>query len=291
MARSCDVDGSNRNGQIGYSEVNAMTAFEEPPEGENLEGVWPQLPGTSRDTRALARNLLGVEGIMLLTRPHDSTDVTIVCRPALHRNRKAIHCEDRTEKPVLFYCHAGVLRRTCGLVAARSRFEAFSGVERRRPMTVDIPMNEDVVFEVLRYIYCGSIFVPCGFKTWLRELIHVVDFLAVEQGPENEVSPGIPGILREFAIVSLLSRLTFEDLRLLLRDIPFGMRACVLQHVTHLRAKNAEDAPPAQLLTLPIGEFLQGHKCVRSEPSSRSLSLSSVRSCASDRPFRAAIDL
>lgn len=186
-----------------------------------------------------AKEFLGSDGILLLTRPHSASDVVLVCTgEGGHRG-----CGPNwPSRPVEFHCHRAALARRCGLFAGMSTFEDLAGsVVAAR---IEVPARDDVVFEVLRYVYCGTVFLPFGFRKRFAEFLRVLDYLGIEDMVEMSRGGGSASssIFAEPSVREFLRDVGPEYLSTMLRDdacgltVGFSVRRALLAKVTELRS-------------------------------------------------------
>lgn len=180
-----------------------------------------------------SRSMTGQELFLRILVEHELSDVTIVCS-----------ARTSPEREVQFYCHSDVLRRCCSLFADAAQFECLSGAAQniqagqaaseRKPQRFELWADDDVVFEVLRYVYCGAVYFHLGFHTKFAQFLSVVDFLGIEDMAErNALNLGLrePGcgnvsgdgqtrlsIFAEPGIKHWLQHLHTEDVLNFLRD-------------------------------------------------------------------------
>lgn len=105
-------------------------------------------------------------------------------------------------------------------------FEGLSGANCHSRIVV--PGFDDIVFEVLRFIYYGTIFFQLGFRKRFAEFLSVIEYLGLEEMVERErgttpqgAAPVLPSIFAESGVEHWLSDLSVSDLRDLLEDASF----------------------------------------------------------------------
>eukprot|EP00931_Biecheleriopsis_adriatica_P122417 TRINITY_DN9740_c0_g2_i1.p1 TRINITY_DN9740_c0_g2~~TRINITY_DN9740_c0_g2_i1.p1 ORF type:complete len:930 (-),score=169.65 TRINITY_DN9740_c0_g2_i1:33-2822(-) len=160
---------------------------------------------------------------------HEESDVIVTCRA----HRQVVVSESVPGGPgrgneVEFFCHAHILKRCCSVFADAAEFEYLSGADkllqdRRKPRRFELWADDDIVFEVLRYIYCGAVYFHLGFRARFAQFLSVVDFLGIEdmaERQEQESMPREPGRLN-FVGRSLPSSSVFSEpgIRQWLRDL------------------------------------------------------------------------
>jgi len=194
--------------------------------------------------RADASALLGLEGMLLLTRPHKDCDVVVVCRGDL---TGAAH------KDVHLFCHRAVLQSTGGMFHGMRQFEQLSGPGMSSSsdvVRVAVPASEVVVFEVLRYLYCGAVFFPLGFQSRFAEFLNVVDYLGLV-GSTAADAEAPQGIFADPSVQQLLREMSHTQLSALLQDgsstLSFSVRRALLAAVGQLwrPTEEATDWMPA----------------------------------------------
>lgn len=206
---------------------------------------------------------------------HEESDVVIFCK-ARHQISPVRSSE------VEFFCHKDVLKRCCSVFADADEFDTLSGANRdgaalqgRPRRRFELWAEDDVVFEVLRYIYCGAIFFPMGFRARFAHFLAVVDFLGIEDMAERiddliELGPNFVGralprtsIFAEVGLQQWLQDLQREDLVLFLQDdlvastldhgvgaVGFSLLCSLITQLLHLR--------PQDLTMEALGERLYG---------------------------------
>ncbi|CAE8621230.1 unnamed protein product, partial [Polarella glacialis] len=176
---------------------------------------------------------------------HEESDVFVVCRAHRQGSREA----PPRGQEVGFYCHSSVLKRRCSVFADAAEFESLgaanqvqdcavssvSGAESRKRRRFELWSDDDIVFEVLRYIYCGAVYFHLGFRARFAQFLSVIDFLGIEDmaerqegspesisvaGRPNFVGRALPAlsIFSEPGIKQWLRDLQTEDILLFLQD-------------------------------------------------------------------------
>jgi len=169
--------------------------------------------------------------MLLLTRPHETCDIILVCRG---------DPKGPAHKDVEFFCHKSVLESNGGMFQGMRKFEQASGSRASSsdaPLRVEVPASEVVVFEVLRYLYCGAVFFPLGFRTRLAEFLNVIDYMGLvcDAPPDEE---GAQGIFADPSVQRLLREMSHAQLGELLQGgatPSFSMRRALLSAVARLR--------------------------------------------------------
>lgn len=204
---------------------------------------------------------------------HEESDVVIFCK-ARQQSFPVRSSE------VEFFCHKDVLKRCCSVFADADEFDTLSGanhhaaaLQGRSRRRFELWADDDVVFEVLRYIYCGAIFFPMGFRARFAHFLAVVDFLGIEDMAERkddtlEVGPNFVGralprtsMFAEIGLQQWLQDLQREDLVSFLQDdlvagtldhgvgaVGFSLLCSLITQLLHLR--------PQDLTTEALGESL-----------------------------------
>lgn len=161
----------------------------------------------------------GVSNFLSILSCHTASDVTVVCRAAPKLG--AAGAADAHVREVKFHCHRSVLRSRCALLAGGEG--ASPDVEmppcKRRRTVLDLDADDDVVYEVLRYMYCGTVHFHRGFHARFRQLLAVADYLGVEGG--TSAAP-CSALLEEPGVQHWLSALPVAELLDLLRARPLG---------------------------------------------------------------------
>jgi len=103
-----------------------------------------------------------------ILREHDASDVIIACRR-----------RHDLGDPETFHCHRAVLERRCALFAD----EAESTMQRQPRIFFNA--DDDIVFEVLRFVYCGSISFSSDFLRRFDQFLGIVDYLGIEEMAER----------------------------------------------------------------------------------------------------------
>jgi len=135
---------------------------------------------------------------------------------------------------------------------AQLNFEdvAWAPAAKRRQTRQDLDADDDVVFEVLRYAYCGTVHVGLSFHTRLLQLIAVVDYLgidaltlltdpAIERWLHELQNDALVGLLRD---VSQAEAIAGKQL-----ELGFQTRRALLTKLVQLRPQDIqlEDVDPA----------------------------------------------
>jgi len=193
--------------------------------------------------RSEAEALLGELGVLTLTRPHEASDIVLVCRPNVSRS---------PVPDVQFYCHRSVLGAHCSMLCSMFQFETMANCSQLTEVV--LPIKDDIMFELLRFIYCGTLFLPWGFKQRLAELLHAVDYLGLEADAETHSELDHASIFADACMENLLQHVDADELQHVFRDsiatqpsksdllhIGFSVRHAVLSKVTELRLQ-AESA-------------------------------------------------
>jgi len=217
---------------------------------------------TDNDEAVDISQLLGAQGIRMITMPHEQSDVILVC------------CANPQRSPgreVEFHCHHAVLGRRCSLFANMLKFEGFTG--SRQSQRVHVPGYEDIVFEVLRYIYCGSFFFRHDFRPRFPEFLKVVDYLGVEEMAERECMDGsgeasVLSIFADLGLQQWLQDMDTERLHNLLRDdnlvgtpthgtgaVGFSMRRGLAAKLAELRPQDLTEEALGEDLTRRLVGF------------------------------------
>lgn len=123
-------------------------------------------------------------GFLRILSPHDGCDVVIVCRRAGALNRQGGEIRTGTADEVRFFCYRAVLARSCRRFSGSDDVDVAEApaAKRRRIMEV-FDADDDIVFEVLRFIYCGTLHFPRRFLGRLGQLLHIADQLGLEAPP------------------------------------------------------------------------------------------------------------
>lgn len=156
-----------------------------------------------------------VQAFLRIQFPHLESDLRIVCRKLWDG------------EPVTFYVHHTVLTAKCALFNDRGHFvslcqrtacyPAESGVDPAAPATFPLEeYDDDIVYEVLRFIYCGSLCPPHGFHRRFPQLLSLVDFLGVLEMAERNTS--LASIFGDPSIIDWLSTMPPDRLHSLLSE-------------------------------------------------------------------------
>lgn len=153
---------------------------------------------------------------MRITCVHPDSDAVIACRPG--PRRPVLDLSARVE----FYCHRHILSRRCAVFADAAEFESLSFAVEGRRTRIELSADEDIVFEVLRFVYCGAIYFPLGFRARFAQFLTVVDFLGIEEmaermGLEDLPAPGL-SVFDEPGVEQWLQDLPTEDVLGFLRE-------------------------------------------------------------------------
>lgn len=160
--------------------------------------------------------LAAFDSFMRITGPHPESDAVIACRPGPRRPVADIPSK------VEFFCHRRILSRRCAVFVDAAEFESLSFAAEGRRARIELNADEDIVFEVLRFVYCGAIYFPLGFRARFAQFLTVVDFLGIEEmaernGLEHSPSPGF-SVFDEPGLEQWLQDLPTEDVLTFLRD-------------------------------------------------------------------------
>lgn len=193
---------------------------------------------------------------------HEECDIVIACQPG---SRGARGQADGTFG-ARFYCHLWVLQRRCSLFANEANFEsavtaATPAQEKpvaKKARQLELPAADDIVFEVLRYVYCGTIHFRQGFASCFLQFLSVVDFLGIEEMAERETEANAvpPSIFVESGVQHWLSYLPAEELLALLLDgnvagtpkcggirtLGFTIRRQLVERLAELRPRDFTEA-------------------------------------------------
>jgi hypothetical protein len=161
-----------------------------------------------------------VDGFLRILTPHLESDVTITCY-----RMPGLGCSGPVEQ-VHFFCHRAVLRRHCNFFADTGDCVALGNAcaeptAKRRRTQHELNADDKVVFEVLRYVYCGKVHIHQGFRTNFRQLLAVADCLGVG-GRGVASSSGARAILADPGVEHWLSALSTDTLLDFLQDLPNG---------------------------------------------------------------------
>mmetsp|Transcript_64079 Transcript_64079/g.172190 ORF Transcript_64079/g.172190 Transcript_64079/m.172190 type:complete len:444 (+) Transcript_64079:407-1738(+) len=160
----------------------------------------PRSPIKEPDSRSLA----SAAEFLQVIRPHASSDVTVTCRRAgvssavkggvQQRGEGCSPCPRRVTE-VLFFCHRSALARVCprfGGGAERQASEAAGPLTKRRRTVEAVDADDDIVFEVLRFIYCGTLHFPRGLLGRLGQLLRVAEQFGLEVRVPPTPAPQTP---------------------------------------------------------------------------------------------------
>eukprot|EP00931_Biecheleriopsis_adriatica_P000610 TRINITY_DN100689_c0_g1_i1.p1 TRINITY_DN100689_c0_g1~~TRINITY_DN100689_c0_g1_i1.p1 ORF type:complete len:336 (+),score=48.32 TRINITY_DN100689_c0_g1_i1:21-1028(+) len=111
--------------------------------------------------------------------PHPESDVEVTCRRTRYEtDEDGLSARDNRR----FFCHRAVLKKHC----------TFSGnnrgdpPEKRRRTRLDLDADEDVVFEILRFVYCGTMYSSPFFRSKaFIELVAIADVLGIDASNEH----------------------------------------------------------------------------------------------------------
>lgn len=111
--------------------------------------------------------------------PHPESDVEVTCRRTRYEtDEDGLSARDDKR----FFCHRAVLKKHC----------TFSGnnrgdpPEKRRRTRLDLDADEDVVFEILRFVYCGTMYSSPFFRSKaFIELVAIADVLGIDASNEH----------------------------------------------------------------------------------------------------------
>jgi len=114
--------------------------------------------------------------------PHAESDIELVCRRQPRDSGGAV------TGTVSFFCHREVLAQRCGRFQLRGDDSSQPLPAKRRRLSdtrlrEEVDADDDVVFEVLRYVYCGTVHFQRGFLARFGQLLAVADHLGV--GPDR----------------------------------------------------------------------------------------------------------
>lgn len=156
------------------------------------------------------------DSFMRITSPHAESDAVISCRPG--PRRPVVDLAAKVE----FYCHRHILSRRCAVFADAAEFESLSFAVESRRTRIELNADEDIVFEVLRFVYCGAIYFPLGFRARFAQFLTAVDFLGIEEmaernGLEHLPAPGF-SVFDEPGVEQWLQDLPTEDVLSFLRE-------------------------------------------------------------------------
>lgn len=132
--------------------------------------------------------------------PHAESDITITCR----RRPQVGALSGLT--PARFFCHRAVLGKKCNFFQDESTILQACCVEpaaKRRRLYHELDADEDVVFELLRFIYCGTVHFCGGFQHKFTKFLVLAELLGIG-GLINE-----PGVERWMCRVPTDALLTF----------------------------------------------------------------------------------
>lgn len=154
-----------------------------------------------------------VQAFLRIQFPHLESDLRVVCR----------RLSDGA--PVTFYVHCAVLAAKCAFFNDQGHFVSLcqrtsvaeSGVDTVLPAIFQLEeYDDDIVYEVLRFIYCGSLCPPHGFHRRFPQLLSLVDFLGVLEMAERNT--GLASIFGDPAIIDWLSTMPPDRLHSLLSE-------------------------------------------------------------------------
>lgn len=168
---------------------------------------------------AATEGLFDVNKFLSILGSHAASDVTVVCRASqsAFAVAGAAHAQPRE---VQFHCHRSVLRYRCALFAGGEGAVPDTEMPlKRRRSVLNLDADDDVVYEVLRYMYCGTVHFHRGFHARFRQLLAVADYLGVEGGTSEAPCSAL---LEEPGVQHWLSALPVTELLDLLRARPLG---------------------------------------------------------------------
>lgn len=143
---------------------------------------------------------------------HDDSDVTITCR----RTRNASPDSGEVQ---YFFCHRVVLQQCCSIFAPP---EPPSNKRRRTQLNLDA--SDEVVYEALRFVYCGTVHFSRFFtSSFFIQLFAVADFLGmkqmIQQRDSSDVCVTVHTLMSEPGMVHWLQDKQSEELFSLLQVI------------------------------------------------------------------------
>lgn len=149
-----------------------------------------------------------VQSFLKIRHMHNGSDLQIICRK--------FSSGDHHER-VTFYVHREVLMQKCAFFADRQNFVVVSGnVSQRSYQNVHQPAafeeiteyDDDMVYEVLRFVYTGMLCPPYGFSRRALQLLKLIDYLGVFDMAERNSE--LPNIVRDPVITNLLRSMYIE---------------------------------------------------------------------------------
>eukprot|EP00928_Gymnodinium_smaydae_P018416 TRINITY_DN17009_c0_g2_i1.p1 TRINITY_DN17009_c0_g2~~TRINITY_DN17009_c0_g2_i1.p1 ORF type:complete len:258 (+),score=44.10 TRINITY_DN17009_c0_g2_i1:45-818(+) len=201
-------------------------------------------------------------GILSITKPHKECDLVLVCAPGP---------VSPDGQRVRFYCNRKVLAERCGLIASLHSFE--SAADACKIMELELNIAEDIVFEILRFVYCQSFHTPTNLRSRFGEFLLAVDYLGVHGGGAvNSVEDvvesksweheecQIDGIFSVPCVQSVIATMDNEELRSCFtlpegtsegdkedcaRYVGFNTRARVLATLAEARLRASNGPPPS----------------------------------------------
>eukprot|EP00746_Dinoflagellata_sp_MGD_P002270 gnl/MRDRNA2_/MRDRNA2_104404_c0_seq1.p1 gnl/MRDRNA2_/MRDRNA2_104404_c0~~gnl/MRDRNA2_/MRDRNA2_104404_c0_seq1.p1 ORF type:complete len:422 (-),score=56.78 gnl/MRDRNA2_/MRDRNA2_104404_c0_seq1:137-1309(-) len=143
-----------------------------------------------------------VQRFLQIREMHDDSDLQVICRK---------FSSTEPGERVTFYVHREVLMQKCAFFADCQNFTVFSGIASHRSFRdaqLSVAFEEiteyddDIVYEVLRFVYTGMLCPPYGFSRRAAQFLKLIDYLGVFEMAERH--PELPNIVRDPVITNML---------------------------------------------------------------------------------------
>lgn len=166
----------------------------------------PEVQATAilADTLPTARTIeipSSVQSFLKIRGTHVGSDLQIICR------------KFSSNEPVTFYVHREILMRKCAFFADSQNFAIVSQRSCQHGPAHAVfeeitEYDDDIVYEVLRFVYTGMLCPPYGFSRRALQLLKLIDYLGVFEMAERHLS--LPNIVKDPVIGNLLQTMFVE---------------------------------------------------------------------------------